>query len=104
MYEIQEGTVIEGTHRPEDLVPALYAELFAKDRNIADELIHGDYFGLCLHIIGGREIPEALMPDAHELVDILITKLDERAPEGMYFGAHPGDGSDFGFWRIDEDL
>jgi len=28
--------------------------------------------------------------------------MGELAPEGYIFGAHPGDGSDFGFWEIEE--
>jgi hypothetical protein len=31
-------------------------------------------------------------------VNELMDDLERLAPEGYYFGAHPGDGSDFGFW------
>lgn len=29
--------------------------------------------------------------------------LNGVAPKGYYFGAHPGDGSDYGFWKVEEE-
>ena len=36
------------------------------------------------------------------LVESLFNILDSIAPDGTYFGAHPGDGSDFGFWPYED--
>lgn len=41
--------------------------------------------------------------DDSDILDIMFSMLSEIAPEGCFFGAHPGDDADFGFWdsRID---
>jgi len=40
--------------------------------------------------------------DCCDLLADLIDELDRHSPEGCYFGAHKGDGSDFGWWSIEE--
>ncbi len=36
------------------------------------------------------------------IMENIFDYLNEIAPEGCYFGAHEGNGSDFGFWEIPE--
>jgi hypothetical protein len=36
--------------------------------------------------------------DAHFLLTEIQDALELFAPPGAYFGAHEGDGADFGFW------
>jgi len=38
-----------------------------------------------------------------DAVEELICQLKRLAEQGYYFGSHPGDGSDFGFWRYDDE-
>ena len=132
-----EGTVIHGTGRTQDLVPAFLRELYSKDKDKARELA-----ALVPHELRGFELlPEAFRQrwidwasnqtnrailnarfllllsnlnsnedhawwdsdDVMYLLEDLFDALDDHAPIGCYFGSHPGDGSDFGYWAHDED-
>jgi hypothetical protein len=39
---------------------------------------------------------------ASEIIADMMDALNDLAPAGYYFGAHEGDGSDFGFWPLSE--
>ena len=85
--EIIPGTLIHGTLRTEDLIEAFRAELSRIDSIAEAAIVPADD-------------PES--EDAQYELDELFEVLDRYAPEGYYFGAHEGDGSDFGFWPIEE--
>lgn len=92
------GTVSHGTLREEDLIPAfadLLERLATEAQKVevkADE--HIDLANKARGLILERESPEAIA----EWVNDLFDALDTYAPAGHSFGAHEGDGSDFGFW------
>ena len=106
-------TIIHGTGRPEDLIPAfieaagarLEAVSFEKGADAPERIRrHGelqDELGAIEQWAeaAGYFDSEASMHDLETLFNIL----NELAPEGCYFGAHEGDGSDFGFWEAEED-
>ena len=105
------GTVIHGTHRSQDLIPAFFEMLNTlgdRDRvqSIRDEfkIPDSELIGSDLRIVDDH--PWWNSEDASCLVnEVLFNALNDHAPEGSYFGSHPGDGSDFGFWEFeDEDL
>jgi len=89
------GTLIHGTMRPEDLLPAfldecdrLGVEVSPETRTIAEAM--GDPDAI------------ALQTAANDALADLFDALDGAAPFGHYFGANPGDGSDYGFWLTEE--
>lgn len=96
MRKIQEGTVIRGTMRNEDVIPALVEELediVGSDRTDAQRKL----------IYDARNIVDYDSDDAFEIGIELFDALNDLAPEGMYFGSHEGDGSDYGFWSSGTD-
>jgi hypothetical protein len=78
------GTVSHGTLNPSHLIPD-FLDLLTAFRHPEAEKIRA-------------EIAEW----EHGVLSELFEKLNEVAPEGHYFGAHPGNGSDFGFWPVEE--
>lgn len=102
------GSISHGTLRTEDLLEAFSSELDWQFRR------NGNFFSLPENREAGRKINDLLgecqdqydedgetLKDeslADELVESLSDALNQFAPPYCYFGAHEGDGSDFGFW------
>jgi hypothetical protein len=98
------GTVSHGTLRPQDLIPSFLDAI--------REYAPAEYAGMMSAAFGpvpsyvmdeGDSSPWWDSEDAAYLLENLFSILDSVAPDGMYFGAHYGDGSDFGFWEVCED-
>lgn len=103
------GSISSGTHRYIDLMN-IYATA------LSDLIEPGDDdYRKHLKLIGGAEtLAEFLEPcDAPDtsamqnayVADViaeLTEALGQAAPDYCYFGAHPGDGADFGFWLLED--
>jgi hypothetical protein len=96
MTTIRTGSISHGTMRDEDLIPAFIDELPAGDARV--EYVRR-WEQDCKN-------PDGSIRDRGEcghLLEDLFNALDAAAPAGHYFGSHPGDGSDYGFWPVESD-
>lgn len=84
------GTISHGTMREADLIPAFASEL----ERLA---------GRTALVVEAESLDDFESETASWILDELFDALHDEAPAGCYFGSHPGDGSDFGFWPIDDD-
>ena len=83
------GSISEGTLRPTDLLDAF--------SNALDNISPGH--PLVVQTISYLDLDDADDIDgATYLLDELQEALQELCPPYVYFGAHPGDPADFGFW------
>lgn len=105
------GSVSWGTMRAEDLIVAFADEL----EEIAPEdyaiFIADEDNARALRIARKASPKVAALWGASDKVrdlltwtlDALFDALDANAPDGCYFGASEGDGSDYGFWQAEDD-
>lgn len=92
------GSISSGTMRSFDLMPCFLGELASHDETRANEI--------------EADVPELAWNDedhafwasdeAHWALESLWEALEEHALPYFYFGAHPGDGADYGFWLAED--
>ena len=85
------GTISHATMRNQDLIPIFLSVL--SDICGAEPTLN----------IPDDDHPYWMSEEAEWDLEDLVNALDQHAPEHGYFGPHPGDGSDYGFWP-DEDF
>ena len=88
------GTIIHATLREEDLIPAFLDTLKTLDTE-------HKYEKLIEEAAGWETMNEE--ERSYLLNEQLFDALNDFAPENAYFGSHPGDGSDFGYWKSEDD-
>lgn len=93
------GSVSSGTMREEDLIPAFMDCLEHFDKPHADSLR-----GELVEIEAIQNEDEKMEQMGYFLNESLFDKLNEFAPPYFYFGSHPGDGADYGFWLCPDAL
>lgn len=91
--QINIGTVSHGTMREQDLIPAFVSEL----KN--QKPLKREHAKLVREIEARMDAEDYYeSEDASFDLEALFDALDEYCAEYFYFGAHPGDGSDYGYW------
>jgi hypothetical protein len=87
------GSISHGTMRACDLIPA-FADELRRLRGALPKDVH-DW-------VRAFNSPDFDEGDADDLVDTMFHLLNDYAPDYCYFGAHPGDGADYGFWLYED--
>ncbi len=103
----QPGDVIsDATLRSQDLAEAFISALEALEHESAPAW-RREWAALVDEAGGDPETveddPERAGALGYLINEELADALNEHAPEGYYFGSHPGDGACFGFWPCEED-
>jgi hypothetical protein len=95
-----EGSLSHATMRPEDLIPCFerYLKEHAPEKHAEIMAEYPEYEKLGEAFYDNDNYETALY-----MLESLFNALDTLAPDGHYFGAHPGDGSDYGFWEVEEE-
>jgi len=103
MAQVSMGSISTGTLRTEDLLEAFASALDERIRattwaDRGDPRAHERLAWEAqnrYYLDDGRDEREE---EAAEIVNELIGALNEYCPPFVYFGSHPGDGADYGFW------
>lgn len=92
------GSISTGTLREPDLLRAFAASLYDLQKDTGDRLEMCAEAERIADALDDNPDDTGYQDDAAGMLEDLQDALQEYAPPFCYFGAHEGDGADFGFW------
>jgi hypothetical protein len=95
------GSISSGTLRPQDLIPCFISEAKSQHLSRADRKELRKIASRVARVENGEfGESDAYWQDEVSSWDMeaLVEMLNSVAPAYFYFGSHPGDGADFGYW------
>lgn len=92
------GTVIRGTLRNQDLIPALLDELRDRDPTAYAQMVMQPFGIIPSYALEDEDSEWWDSEEACWLLEEVIDALNDCAPEGYHFGPHPDDEEVFGYW------
>ena len=101
---MEPGSISHGTMRNEDVLPKLMSALFKEDPQKARQIWqeNPEFLEALCDKECGKDNSWWESEDANYIADELFDVMNDYAPEGHYFGSHPGDGSDYGYWKHED--
>ena len=97
LHAVPGESISHGTMRTQDLIPAFLDVI--RDTPEYVQVMNA----VPAHAMDDEAAEWWDSDEAAGLLESLFDTLDGYSPEEHYFGAHPGDGSDYGFWKMDRD-
>lgn len=98
------GTISHGTLRPQDLLRSFseaYEQYFKTERGYRSTV--ASRAKMLADLLDRNDPHESDRDLADEFLEKFIDDFNDLGSRwGCWFGCHPGDGSDFGFWPNDE--
>lgn len=114
MSNFPTGSISHGTMRPEDLIPTFADTVLRLIREHKEQILAHTLGVSIVNLEAMTEIAKDVQkryeaPGYYDTdvvqddMEGLMGILDVLAPPDHYFGTHPGDGSDYGFWRLESE-
>ena len=93
------GTLIEGTLKDKEILEAILEAMVNTPEY--EQLMMSS---TCVNWLEPFSDPTITTEQAAEFTDEMFSRMETYAPEGFYFGMHPDDGADLGYWPVMDDF
>lgn len=92
-------SISHATLNPEHLIP-LFCEFILEHRELLTTTDRRFVSAIACDV--ATDLYKFEDANANDDLQAMFDIMDGMAPNGCYFGSHPGDGSDFGFWEYED--